>query len=80
MLKADEELKKILLLCDQKPAHVHGLDPEVYHQLKQYCREIIKYGGITYPMAVGKTFTDTTLLKPAKRFLRALKEKKDESK
>ena len=75
---SDIELAKTLIVCDSKPGHFISLTLEMQIELKQYCRDIIKYSGTTHEIAGGKVFTDNTLLKPARNLMKSLKKKKEE--
>ncbi len=79
-MASDKELAKILKHCDNTPEHLFTLEQSVQIELKQYCQELIKYGGTAHHLPGGKIFTDNTLLKPAKNLVKFLKRKKEEEK
>ena len=74
---ADSDLAKMLLLCNSDPEFFEKLHQNEKQELKYFCMEIVKYGGITHEMAGGKRFTDNTLLRPAKNLVKTLKRKKE---
>lgn len=74
---SDQALTRLLLQCDNIADHYATLDRQEQTELLQFCREIIKYGGVTHEIAGGKVFTDPTLLRPAKKLVKGLKRKKD---
>ena len=73
---SDKELKKLLLLCDKDQDYFLNLAQNEQIELKNYCLEIVKYGGTTHQLPASKVFTDTTLLKPARGLVKTLKRKK----
>jgi len=73
------ELAKLLKRCNSEPEYFDKLPLQEQMELKNYCKEIVKYGGVTHEMVGGKVFTDNTLLRPAKNVLKSLKRKKDDA-
>jgi len=68
----------MLMRCNSDPTFFTSQSLEVQVELKDYSKEIIKYGGTTHAMAGGKVFTDNTLLQPAKNLVKSLRKRKGE--
>lgn len=76
-MKTDVELAKLLERCNSAPEYSGSIPLQEQMELKNFCKEIVKYGGVTHEMTGGKVFTDSTLLRPAKNVLKSMKRKKD---